>query len=110
MIDIGFDASKLPSSRTSTDAPGPPAQIILRELLSSSVILHEDWEKLSAETRVELAHCDDTRLILSSLKKHSLLTDYQADRVAAGEFFGLILGNYRVLDRIGAGGMGVVFK
>src|SRR5439155_6716906 len=34
----------------------------------------------------------------------------QAARVRAGTTFGLILGNYRVLERLGAGGMAVVFK
>src|SRR5690606_27383029 len=38
-----------------------------------------------------------------------LLTTYQADRIEAGTIHGLVLGNYRVLDRLGAGGMGVVF-
>src|SRR5260370_9443446 len=28
----------------------------------------------------------------------------------AGQTFGLVLGNYRIVDRIGAGGMGVVYK
>src|SRR5207245_9890724 len=35
---------------------------------------------------------------------------YQADHVRANATFGLILGNYRVTDRLGAGGMGVVYK
>src|SRR5205085_1802871 len=38
------------------------------------------------------------------------LTKYQADRIRAGTTYGLVLGNYRVLDRLGAGGMAVVFK
>ena len=38
------------------------------------------------------------------------MTEYQADRIAAGTVHGLILGSYRVLDRLGAGGMGVVFR
>ena len=42
--------------------------------------------------------------------ENALLTEYQAARIDAGKTLGLILGNYRVLDRLGAGGMGVVFK
>ena len=38
------------------------------------------------------------------------MTKYQAGRIRAGTLFGLILGSYRVLERIGAGSMGVVFK
>lgn len=38
------------------------------------------------------------------------LTAYQAERIAQGEVKGLILGSYVILDRIGAGGMGVVLK
>src|SRR5205823_7161473 len=39
-----------------------------------------------------------------------LLTGYQTARVKAGRLYGLLLGNYRVLERIGAGGMGVVYR
>lgn len=38
------------------------------------------------------------------------LTPYQAAEIDAGRITGLVLGNYVVLDRIGAGGMGQVFK
>jgi response regulator RpfG family c-di-GMP phosphodiesterase len=43
------------------------------------------------------------------LVQAGLLTNYQVDRVASGVTHGLVLGNYRVLDSIGQGGMGVVF-
>lgn len=39
-----------------------------------------------------------------------LLTDYQFERLLAGSTHGLVLGNYQVLRRIGAGGMGIVFE
>ena len=46
----------------------------------------------------------------SALIADGLLTQYQFDRVLAGTTHGLVLGNHRVLDRLGAGGMGVVFR
>lgn len=45
----------------------------------------------------------------AALVQAGLLTTYQVDRVLAGTTHGLVLGNYRILDRIGVGGMGVVF-
>ena len=38
------------------------------------------------------------------------LTEFQAGEIVAGRTTALVLGNYVVLDRIGAGGMGQVFK
>src|SRR5262245_12350663 len=38
------------------------------------------------------------------------LTRYQADAVLARRFTDLQIGGYEVLDRLGAGGMGTVFK
>ena len=45
----------------------------------------------------------------TKLVEFNLLNGYQASRIRAGKEFGLVLGNYRVLDRIGAGGMGVIY-
>jgi response regulator RpfG family c-di-GMP phosphodiesterase/serine/threonine protein kinase len=87
------------------------ADTLLSELLATSLIPVEDWEKLPATTQDRLRACaDDADTLLPLLIKAGMLTEYQAARVAAGNTFGLVLGNYRLLDRIGAGGMGVVFK
>jgi response regulator RpfG family c-di-GMP phosphodiesterase len=83
---------------------------LIHDLLSASLVLAEDWEALPATTQEELRTCPDRQTILQGLVNQGLLTDYQAKRIAAGTTFGLVLGNYRILDRIGAGGMGVVFK
>jgi response regulator RpfG family c-di-GMP phosphodiesterase/tRNA A-37 threonylcarbamoyl transferase component Bud32 len=44
-----------------------------------------------------------------ALIESGLLTAFQLDRLLAGQTHGLMLGNYRVLDHIGSGGMGLVF-
>lgn len=86
------------------------AHDVLEMLLSSCLIRLRDWDNLCAATREELQHCTEPSQLLANLVEQHLLTPYQADRICAGKTFGLILGNYRVLDRLGAGGMGVVFK
>jgi serine/threonine protein kinase len=82
---------------------------MFHELLTSSIILAEDWEALPEPKQEEVARCSDAEALLPVLVRHGLLTQYQADRVAGNKLFGLVLGNYRVLDRLGTGGMGEVF-
>ncbi len=84
--------------------------ILLDDLVSSSLVLGEDLEKICPAQRQGLAAITKTEDLLAALVDLELLTVYQAGRIGAGTFFGLILGNYRVLDRLGAGGMGVVFR
>src|SRR5262249_51114570 len=50
-----------------------------------------------------------TEGLSNALIQAGLLTPYQLDRVMTGNTHGLILGNYRVMERIGSGSMGIVF-
>jgi response regulator RpfG family c-di-GMP phosphodiesterase len=86
------------------------AQSLFTSLLNVSLVLRGDWEALSPLARDELLRCSDKPGLLAKLVEYRLLTEYQSARIEAGRVRGLILGNYRVLERIGAGGMGVVFK
>lgn len=86
------------------------AQSLLQELLTCSLVLRGEWESLPAQVRERLFAVTCRQELLTNLVEHGLLTEYQAARVASGKTHGLVLGNYRVLERIGAGGMGVVFK
>jgi response regulator RpfG family c-di-GMP phosphodiesterase len=106
-------ALQLPPKWQRLTIPGRLAegtQSLLKDLVSLSLVMPEDWEALSEEAREELLACPNQDALLAALVEHGLLTDYQAARIDAGTTFGLVLGNYRVLDRLGAGGMGVVFR
>ncbi|HJZ54184.1 MAG TPA: protein kinase, partial [Gemmataceae bacterium] len=70
----------------------------------------DDYESLDPAARAALEQEADDAQVLASLVECRLLSEYQAGRVRAGRTHGLVLGNYRVLDRIGAGGMGVVYR
>jgi response regulator RpfG family c-di-GMP phosphodiesterase/serine/threonine protein kinase len=86
-----------------------PAQTLLGELLARSLVLTEDWGQLDDAIRGAITACREVEDLLRLFVERNLLTTYQASRLRAGKTFGLMLGNYRVLDRIGAGGMGVIY-
>jgi eukaryotic-like serine/threonine-protein kinase len=52
----------------------------------------------------------DAEDLARELVQAGKLTRYQAQVVAQGEVRGLVFGEYRVLDKLGQGGMGVVLK
>jgi response regulator RpfG family c-di-GMP phosphodiesterase/serine/threonine protein kinase len=87
-----------------------PSQKLINRLLHQSLILAEDWDALPPRLQRRVLECKEEPKALEQLVKHGLLTPYQAGRIEAGTTFGLILGSYRVLERLGAGGMAVVFK
>ena len=52
----------------------------------------------------------DADELVQALVKKQELTAFQAAQVKAGKSKALVLGNYLILDKIGAGGMGQVYK
>lgn len=102
-----------PSSRAHS-GPLPPGSEsrpqLLRRLLDLGVISVDDFDALHATQREALERETNEGFLLDALVSARLLTEHQCSRIKAGRLHGLILGNYRVLDRIGAGGMGVVYR
>src|SRR2546423_13304805 len=88
----------------------PAAPQLLQELLTTGLVRKTDWDALPAWGRQRLSGASDSNRLLDQLLPQNLLTGYQAGRIRAHKPQWLILGKYRVLDRLGAGCLGVVFK
>jgi serine/threonine protein kinase len=110
--EADLTSSQLASRLSRKLAEGKPSAShqLVWDLLASSILLAEDWDAKPGVVREEILDRPTAAQALAGLIEHGLLTSYQAQRIEAGNTFGLILGNYRVLDRLGAGGMAVVFK
>jgi molecular chaperone DnaK len=81
----------------------------IHDLLDSGLITAGD----AADVRA-LVHSGRKTFTVESLAEELVqqkkLTSYQAERILAGTAKGLVLGNYVVLEKIGQGGMGHVYK
>jgi response regulator RpfG family c-di-GMP phosphodiesterase len=70
----------------------------------------EEYDALPAAERRAVEEAAGDAPLIEALLAARLLTEFQAERVRAGRLHGLVLGNYRLLERIGVGGMGVVYR
>ncbi len=96
-------------TQTTSLEPPAPARALLDRLLCLSLVESASVCRVLSERGERLDDFDSDERFGQALVQAGLLTDYQLGRVLAGSTHGLVLGNYRVLERLGAGGMGVVF-
>jgi serine/threonine protein kinase len=82
----------------------------LKELVNQGFIPLDDLKHIAPSIRGDLLRCSTSEELLSNLVDWRLLTPFQAHRLIAGATFGMVLGNYRLLDRLGSGSMGVVYR
>jgi response regulator RpfG family c-di-GMP phosphodiesterase len=107
----------LPEGRERVDAAArpldrqlpPAARTFFDRLLQIGLFSNTAAECFLRQAAENLPEYTSAELLGSALVQAGLLTNYQFDRALAGTMHGLILGNHRVLDRLGAGAMGVVF-
>jgi response regulator RpfG family c-di-GMP phosphodiesterase len=86
----------------------PEARAFLEKLIRLQLISSTAAERFLQQTSDQLAEYTTGEMLGGALVQGGLLTEYQLDRALAGTTHGLILGNHRVLSRLGSGAMGVV--
>ncbi len=96
--------------------PGPKAEKLplrshafLDNLLRLNLVGPHSVAQFLNTNAERLSQFDSAEVFGDALVQTGMLTQYQLDRIMAGTTHGLVLGQYRVLDRIGSGGMGIVF-
>ena len=75
--------------------------------LSSSGIVPEEKMKVVVSKKASFA---DGEALARDMIKSRLLTKYQAEQILGGKGKSLTMGKYQILEKIGAGGMGQVYK
>lgn len=93
------------------ECPGlpAPARAILDNLIKVQMLDKSQVGLFLQNSGDQLAEFGRSDVLANALLQAGLLTPYQADRVLSGSVHGMVLGNYRVLERLGSGSMGVVF-
>ncbi|MEI7921703.1 MAG: protein kinase [Planctomycetota bacterium] len=79
------------------------------QLLIGGILSSRQWDEL--RQKVDSGKWPSTaRELASRMVYERWLTEYQAKRMLAGKAEGLVIGRYTILDRIGSGSMGRVYR
>jgi serine/threonine-protein kinase len=85
----------------------PSRTELLAFLEQSGLLSAPQAQQLTGSNDAALA---DVKALVRELVGRNWLTGYQANQLLKGEGEGLVLGPFRLLDRLGEGGMGEVFR
>ena len=87
----------------------PEVELAISELVKHGVI-HKDEIDSALEKYPESAGIDDRDALGDFLEQIGLITAYQAGELRNQRIADLVMDNYLILDRLGEGGMGTVFR
>src|SRR5712692_8549790 len=87
-------------------SPSIDRDTFLGNVLRSGLLSDADLAGVSER----LPETERGRIVARALVELGVLTRFQAERLLAGRTAGFLLGQYRILDQLGRGGMGRVFK
>ncbi|MEQ9411425.1 MAG: serine/threonine-protein kinase [Fuerstiella sp.] len=82
---------------------------LIQVLQDAGVISRDDVEAVRSSTATGDPDTG-TQSFLAELRRRSLLTDYQTQEIQAGQTDRLVIGTYVLMDRVGRGGMGQIFR
>ena len=71
------------------------------------ILTPQQFEQYERDTKAQF---QDVKRLSSLLVERGFLTRYQVDALLKGDGLKLVLGNYVIVDKLGEGGMGVVYK
>jgi serine/threonine protein kinase len=111
-VEIRSDSETTQQDEPTPQAPQlpPVGSAFLAKLLRMNLVSQSLADHFLQSHATALATLDGAQVLGEALVEADLLTRYQFERIMAGTTYGLVLGNYRVLNRIGAGAMGIVFR
>jgi serine/threonine protein kinase len=117
-MDGGTPTAGIESFRNGkSDDRTPPVRVALMPVCSTTVVLDAlcQYRLLEPAQLEELtgslhARFPDAKAVARELIQRGWLTPYQANHLLQGKAQELVLGSYLLLERLGEGGMGQVFK
>ncbi len=97
------------SLHSPTAPPGSSSEL-LAVLSAARLLTDEQTEQWRSRWTSDAEMANDPHRQGRELVEAGLLTPFQMEQILAGHASQLRLGRYRLLDRLGAGGMGQVYK
>jgi serine/threonine protein kinase/Leucine-rich repeat (LRR) protein len=108
------DASQPEPTSTPSDASSAPVSLSIDEFLQtlsqSGLLPAQEMVAVREQPVADPSTGSTTADLINWLVQQEKLTAYQAELLCRGRAGGLVLGNYIILDKLGQGGMGTVFK